>query len=59
MRMIIIDRKIGLVALSVVLVDMEMVLETWLPVDIDGRSMVKVRFDLMAGYLHIEIETKL
>ncbi len=49
-----------MVALSLVLVDMGMVLETWLPEEIDGGSRVKVGFDLTAGYRHeIEIDIKI
>ncbi len=47
----------GLVAQPLVLVDMEVVLETWLPAEIDEGSMVKVGFDMTAGYCH-KIEIK-
>ncbi len=40
--------EIGL-ALSLVLVDMEMVLEIWLPEEIDGRSMAKVALMDLVG----------
>ncbi len=44
-KVIEIDRKMGLVALSLVLVDMEVVLETWLPEEFDWSLGVGVEVD--------------